>query len=189
MRRRDRGSKPELTTTTRRAAAVSTLHTAARAIFFVRSWPGGGRIAADEEVQEDVKLLIAKVIEHFGGETGRLGKGNRLFYQVGDGKVLNVKYSKRHSGYYWFGFHASLWEDIGKAGVTHVVFILLPDGFVTVPVAIMREYIAEAGVSPKRDRTVRHYHVLISADTKPELFHHGKAGRITLKPHYTKFEA
>jgi uncharacterized protein with ParB-like and HNH nuclease domain len=157
--------------------------------FARRDGTGDGEVATEEEFQDDVKLLIAKVIDHFGGEKGRLGKGNRFFYQVGDGKVLNIKYSKRHSEYYWFGFHASLWEDIGKAGVTHVVFILLPDGFVTVPVAVMKEYIAEAGFSPKSDGTVRHYHVLISTDAKPELFHHGKSSRIPLKSYYTKFEA
>jgi hypothetical protein len=156
--------------------------------FARRDDAGGGEMTAEEEIQEDVRLLISKVIDHFGGEKRRLGKGSRIFYQVGDGKVLNVKYSKRHSDYYWFGFHASLWEDIGKAGVTHVVYILLPEGFVTVPVAVMKEYITEAGISPKSDGTVRHYHVLISADAKPELFHHGKPGRIPLKPYCTKFE-
>lgn len=157
--------------------------------FARRDGTGDGEIAAEEEVQDDVKLLIAKVIDHFGGEKRRLGKGNRIFYEVGDGKVLNIKYSKHHSKYYWFGFHASLWEDIGKAGVTHVVFILLPDGFVSVPVAVMREYIAEAGFSPKSDGTVRHYHVLISTDANPELFHHGKSSNIPVKTYYTKFEA
>jgi hypothetical protein len=156
--------------------------------FTRREGAGDGEVATEEEVQDDVRLLISKVIDHFGGEKGRLGKGNRIFYQVGDGKVINIKYSKRHSDYYWFGFHASLWEDIGKMGVTHVVFILLPDGFVTVPVAVMREYIAEAGFSPKSDGTVRHYHVLISTDAKPEMFHHGKSSSIPLKSYYTKFE-
>jgi uncharacterized protein with ParB-like and HNH nuclease domain len=156
--------------------------------FARRDGAGDGEGAPEDEVQEDVKLLIAKVLDHFGGEKGRLGKGNRIFYQVGDGKVLDVKYSKRHSEYYWFGFHASLREDISKAGVTHVVFVLLPDGFVTVPVAVMREYIAEAGISPKSDGSVRHYHVLISTGAKPELFHHGKPVRIPLKQCYTEFE-
>jgi hypothetical protein len=133
-------------------------------------------------------VLIAKVLDHFGGEKERLGKGNRYIYQVGDGKVINVKYSKRHSDYFWFGLHASLWEDMGKACVTHVVFILLPDGFVTVPVAVLREYLSEAGVSPKSDGSVRHYHVLVSADAKPELFHHGKPVRIPLKQFHTMFE-
>jgi hypothetical protein len=75
-----------------------------------------------------------------------------------------------------------------KAAVTHVVFILLPHGFVTVPVSVMKEYIAEAGFSPKSDGSVRHFHVLISGDAKPEFFHHGKPNRIPLKQYYVKFE-
>jgi uncharacterized protein with ParB-like and HNH nuclease domain len=149
----------------------------------------GGEVAVEEEVQEDVKLLIAQVLDRFGGEKERLGKGSRYICRVGDGKVLNIKYSKRHDDYYWFGLHASLWEDMGKARVTHVVFILLPDGFVTVPVEVMKGYLAEAGSSPKSDGTVRHYHVLITADGKPELFHHGKPGRIPLKQHHAKFDS
>jgi uncharacterized protein with ParB-like and HNH nuclease domain len=162
----------------------------------VRIWPdfarrdagGDGEIVAEEDVQEDVKLLIARVIDHFGGERERLGKGSRFICRVGDGKVINVKYSKRHTDYYWFGLHASLWEDMRKAAVTHVVFILLPHAFVTVPVAVMKEYIAEAGFSPKSDGSVRHYHVMISADAEPEFFHHGKPDRIPLKQYYRKFE-
>jgi hypothetical protein len=73
--------------------------------------------------------------------------------------------------------------------VPHVVFVLVPDGFVAVPVSVMKQYIAEAGSSPKTDGSVRHYHVLISTDAKPELFHHGKPDRISLKACYTKFEA
>jgi hypothetical protein len=163
----------------------------------VKIWPDfgyrdaaeDGAIIGEEDVQEDVKLLVARVIDHFGGEKERLGKGNRFICRVGDGKVINVKYSKRHSDYYWFGLHASLWDDMRKAAVTHVVFILLPHGFVTVPVAVMKEYIAEAGVSPKSDGSVRHYHVLISADGKLEFFHHGKPKRIPLEQYYVKFEA
>ncbi|HEY1378080.1 MAG TPA: DUF262 domain-containing protein [Gemmataceae bacterium] len=165
---------------------------AARAVAIWPDFSGrdsGGEVAADEDVQEDVKLLIARVVDHFGGETERLGKGPRYICRVGDGKVLNVKYSKQHSTYYWFGLHASLWEDMGKVGVTHVVFILVPHGFVTIPVAVMKDYIAEAGFSPKSDGTVRHYHVLISTDAMPELFHHGKPTRIPLGRYYTAFEA
>jgi hypothetical protein len=156
--------------------------------FAHRADGGDGEVVADEEVQEDVKLLVTRVIDHFGGEKERLGKGNRYIARTGDGKVINVKYSKRHSDYYWFGLHHSLWEDMGEVGVTHVVFILLPHGFVTVPAATMKEYLAEAGSSPKSDGTVRHYHVLISADARPELFHHGRTTRIPVKPHYTRFE-
>jgi hypothetical protein len=72
--------------------------------------------------------------------------------------------------------------------VTHFVFIRVPDGFAAVPVDVMREYLAEASFSPKSDGTVRHYHVLITTDAKPEFFHHGKPARIPLKQYYTKFE-
>ncbi len=135
-----------------------------------------------------MKLLTAQVLDHFGGDKERFGKGKWVFYRVGDGKLLNIKYSRRHGDYYWFGLHASLWEEAAKAGVTPFVFILLPDAFAAVPVGVMREYIAEAGISPKSDKTVRHYHVLVSADAKPALFHHGKANRIPLKPYCTRFD-
>jgi hypothetical protein len=147
---------------------------------------GDGELVAEEDVQEDVRLVVARVLDHFGGETERLGKGNRYICRVGDGKVLNIKYSKRHSDYYWFGLHDSLWVDMGKAGVSHIVFILLPDGFVAVPVGVVREYLAEAKFSSKSDGSVRHYHVLISTDAKPELFHQGNPNRIPLKQYYTK---
>lgn len=144
-------------------------------------------VPAEEEVQEDVKILVARVIEQFGGKKELLRSGPRFICRVGDGKVINVKYSKRHSDYYWFGMHASLWDEIGTLGVTHVVFILVPGGFLTVPVAVMKDYILEAGISPKIDGSVRHYHVLISPEPRLELFHHGKAGRIPVKDYYEKF--
>ncbi len=159
-------------------------------------WPDfagrGGRedaiaTGAGEE-QEDVKLLVARVIDHFGGEAERLGSVSRFIVRVGDDKIINIKYSKRHSEYYWFGLHASLWKEMGKAGVTHVIFILVPNGFVTVPIAVVSEYLAEANVSPKSDGTIRHYHMQISLEPKLEFFHYGKTERIPLKQYFTKFE-
>jgi uncharacterized protein with ParB-like and HNH nuclease domain len=49
--------------------------------------------AAVEEDEEDVKLLIIKVLEQFGGEVERMGSGKRYLYKVGDGKIINIKYS------------------------------------------------------------------------------------------------
>jgi hypothetical protein len=151
--------------------------------------PGQGEVAGEEEAQEDVKLLMSRVIEHFGGQAERLVAGSRYLGRMRDGKVINIKYSKRHGDYYWFGLHASLWEDMGKAGATHLIFILLPHGFLAVPTPLVREYLAEANVSAKTDGSVRHYHVLISAEPKLEFFHHGKPGRIPLKQFYIKFES
>ena len=160
----------------------------------VAVWPdfahreaAGGEAVGEEELQEDVQLLVAAAVDHFGGEVERLGKGPRVFYRTGGGQLLNVKYSKRHSEYYWFGVHASLWDEIARTGVTHLVLILVPDGFAAVPVPVMQQYIADAGFSPKTDGSVRHYHVLVSAHGPPELFHHGKPARIPLQQYYTKF--
>ena len=145
-------------------------------------------ISEEENVQEELRLLIARVLDHFGGEKERLGKGHRFIAKVADGKIINIKYSKRHGEYYWYGLHASLWEEMQKANATHIVFILLDNGFVTVPLEVMKEYIAEASYSPKTDGTVRHYHVMISPEPNPELFYHGKPDRIPLKGCYTKFD-
>src|SRR5262249_44985691 len=140
-----------------------------------------GEVVVEEDVQEEVKVLVSRVVEKFGGEGERLGSGARCIARTGEGKVINIQDSKRHRDDYWFGLHHSLWEDMGKATVTHMVFILRPHGYLTVPLSVVREYVAEANVSPKSDGSVRHYHVLISAEPKLEFFHHGKAGRIPLK--------
>jgi hypothetical protein len=142
----------------------------------------------DPETQEDIRDLIDRVVTHFGGEVGKVTKGIRTFYKLADGKVVNIKYSKKHSDYYWFGFHASLEADMEAAGMTHVVFILVPDAFVTLPVQVLKQYLAGAGSSPKSDGTVRHYHILISSEGSPVLFHHGKPERISLKPYLTSFD-
>src|SRR5262249_10229315 len=111
---------------TRRGEALAEVASQVWPDFARREGGGEGEDTGEEEVQEDVKLLTAKVVEHFGGEKERLGKGSRYLCRVGDGKVINIKYSKRHSDYYWFGLSASLWEDMAKAGATHAVFILVP---------------------------------------------------------------
>jgi hypothetical protein len=150
---------------------------------------GSGQASASEDdEQEDVKLLVAKVIEHFGGAVERIGAGNRHIYKVADGKVVNVKYSKRHSDYYWFGITASVWEELGKAGGTHMVLILGQQGFLTVPVAVVKDYLSEANVSCKTDGTVRHYHMTISVEPKFEFFHHGKPSRVPLRQYFSKIE-
>src|SRR6185437_2449903 len=147
-------------------------------------------LGVEEEEQEDIKFLITKVIERLGGEVERMGGGNRYLYKVGDGKVVNIKFSKLHSrDYYWFGIHASLWEDMEKAAATHLVFIVGQQGFLTVPVSVVNDYLREANASRTTAGLVRHYHALIAAEPKLDFFHHGKPGRIPLKEYFAKFES
>src|SRR5262249_48341889 len=117
----------------------------------------------------------------------QVGTGRFRIHQLADGRVVNLKYSRSHGKYYWFGLHASLWEDLPRAGTTHMVLVLGTTGYATVPLSVMSDYVAEAGTSPKGDGTVRHYHVLVSTGAKPELFHHGKPTRIPIDTYFTPF--
>ena len=137
--------------------------------------------------RKDLKLLKAKVLDILGGSSVRVGSHRYQTHRLADGRIINVKYSRPHRDYYWFGIHASLWNDCLKSGVTHMVFILGQHGFVMVPAAVVKDYLAEAGVSPKADGTVRHYHLLISKEPKLDLFHYGKARRVPLESFLTPF--
>jgi hypothetical protein len=141
----------------------------------------------EEQEQEDVQLLKAKVLDVLDGQFERVPKVRYQIYKFQDGRIVNVKYSRPYKDYYWFGVHASLWDGCLKAGMTHMVFILGQYGYVTVPTAMLNDYLAQAGTSPKPDGTVRHYHILISKEPKVELFHYGKSARIPLKPYVSCF--
>jgi hypothetical protein len=161
----------------------------------LRIWPDFGHSVGElefeapdeEEEQEDVKLLKTKVLDLCGGKTHRVEDSRFQIHKLQDGRIINIKYSRPHKDYFWFGVHASLWEGCLKAGMTHMIFILGQTGFVTLPTAILRDYLAEAGTSPKADGTVRHFHVLISKEPKLEMFHYGKPARIPLKLYLTAF--
>ena len=144
--------------------------------------------AEREEEREEVKELFDEVLDHFGGATEWVGSGRLRICKVQDGKILNVKYSRSHTKYYWFGLHASLWEDLLRAGATHLVFVLESSGFATVPIDVMRSYVAQAGSSPKSDGSVRHYHILITTGPTTELFSHGKPNRIPLAQYFVRFD-
>ena len=161
--------------------------------FALKIWPDIARDVpnGDEEnnevSKEEAAKMIAAVESAFAGVKSKLSKGTRYIVQMNDGSVLNIKYSKSHNDYYWFGYQSSLLNDAKKLGVTHVVFILAPHGYVNVPFHMIEQYLTQAGSSPKRDGSVRHYHVLITAKLAPELFHHGKPERVTLAEHYVRF--
>jgi hypothetical protein len=163
----------------------------------LRVWPDFGSEEVlpdeglpDEEPQEDVKLLVARTLEQLGGEAERVGGGRFRHYRLKDGRIVNLKHSKRHTkGYYWFGIHHTLYEDMAKAGATHLVFILGSHGFLIVPLGVVRDYLAHARVSRTSSGTVRHYHVHISAEPEFEFYHHGRAERVPARPYYQAFSS
>jgi uncharacterized protein with ParB-like and HNH nuclease domain len=148
---------------------------------------GGG----EEEESPDVKLLVAQAIAQMGGETGRVGSGRFNHVCLADGRIVNIKHSKKYtkgsSSYYWYGVHHSLFEDMNKAGVTHLVLILASHGFLVVPMNVVRQYLAQAKVSKTEAGTVRHYHVHLTSEPELELYHHGSPTRIPLGLYYAAF--
>jgi uncharacterized protein with ParB-like and HNH nuclease domain len=158
----------------------------------VSVWPDFARRGDNVEVetepedeQEDVAELLEQVLDQIGGLDANVGTGRFRIYRLTDGRVVNLKYSRSHGKYYWFGLHASLWDDLQRAEATHVVLVLGTSGYATVPLPIMAAYVAEAGTSPKSDGTVRHFHVLVTTGPRPEMFHHGKPSRISLVPYFS----
>jgi len=138
----------------------------------------------DDEPSES-SLNLDDVLAELGGPVATIPAGNFKVYRLSDGRIVNLKYSRSHRKYYWFGVHASLLEGLKLVGGTHLVLVLGQSGFVTLPMETVAQYIAEAGSSPKPDGTVRHYHLLVSTSSNPELFHHGKTTRYPLRDYFS----
>jgi hypothetical protein len=155
-----------------------------------RLWPDfaprENEVELDEDDRDEVTEYLDDVLSDLGGSVAQLGLGRFKIYRLPDGRIVNLKYSRSHGKYYWFGLHASLWEEIYRAGTTHMVLILGQTGYASVPLDVMAKYVADAGTSPKPDGSVRHYHLLVSSSALPELYHYGKPTRISIEPYLTR---
>jgi uncharacterized protein with ParB-like and HNH nuclease domain len=150
----------------------------------IQIWPDVARPAEvreesteQDEDREEFTAILDDVVDDMGGSVARLSAGPFRILRLTDGRIVNVKYSRSHGKYYWFGLHATLWADLQKAGASHVVLVLGTTGYAAVPIDTISRYVAEAGSSSKADGSVRHYHILVSTGPKPELFHNGKQAR------------
>ena len=129
------------------------------------------------------------VLELMGG--GRLleSTGRTRFYELNDGRIVHIKYSKLHErqNYYWYGIRPSVMEKLAELNVSHVMFILGESGFVTVPVEVVRQYVSETKATNNPDGSIRHYHVLISNDLEPELYWSAETPRYPLADVFEPF--
>lgn len=139
----------------------------------------------DDDEPKDSSLDLNDVLAALGGSVATIPAGRFKVYRLPDGRVVNLKYSRPHAKYYWFGLHASLFDGLKLANATHLVLVLGQTGFAAVPMDVVARYVSEAGSSPKSDGSVRHYHVLVSISAAPELFHHGKPTRVPLAEYLT----
>ncbi len=158
----------------------------------LRVWPDVPRTVDDrdeadepDEEREESAGLLETVIDDLGGSTALVGAGRFRIHRLPDARVVNVKYSRSHGKYYWFGLHASLWEELKRVKATHLVLVLGATGYASVPISFIDKYVADAGTSPKADGTIRHYHVLVTTGRNPELFHHGNPNRYSITSFFT----
>src|SRR5262249_38171286 len=92
--------------------------------------------AAREDDREEFAAVLEAVLHNLGGSVAQVGTGRFRIHRLADGRVVNLKYSRSHGKYYWFGLHASLWEDLQRAGTTHMVLVLGTTGYATIPLSV-----------------------------------------------------
>ena len=147
-------------------------------------------IEAEPDDASRSSLSEFEVLELLGG--GSLKDSIRRFkcYELADSSVVNIKRSKLHEegNYYWYGISASGIKHMNDLGVTHVVFIMDNFGFVKVPRHLLDEYLSVTKASHNEDGSLRHYHVLISNESDPEMYWSNEVDRFPLAEHFHAFD-
>jgi hypothetical protein len=130
------------------------------------------------------------VVEQLGGGKLLAGQGRFVCYELGDGRIIHVKYSKFHEkqSYYWYCINPRTLEQAEQLQVTHLAFVLGDWGFTVVPMAIVKAFCERAATTLNPDGTVRHYHVLISPEPEPKMYWSNDVPRYDLTEYCQPFE-
>jgi hypothetical protein len=118
-------------------------------------------IATEPDGQGAGSSAFDVIIQLGGGEV--VSSKNRC-YRLHDGRTVKVQYSKLHETHqaFWYGINPSSYNHVKELGCTHFIFILGSEGFVTLPLSTIDEYVSTAYVTNNPDGSIRHYHVHIS---------------------------
>ena len=130
------------------------------------------------------------VVEQLGGGKLLTGQGKFTCYELDDGRIIHIKRSKFHEkqNYYWYGVNPNSLKQAREMNVTHIVFVLGDWGFATVPIATLDAFCKCAKATLNPDGSVRHYHVLISAEPEPEMYWSNDVPRYDLTEYCQPFE-
>ena len=125
-------------------------------------------IETTNERVKDIRGNIAEAIEALGGGKIIPTAGSTKFYELNNGEIISVKYSKFYDkdSSYWYGIAPNAIDKYESQKITHLVFILGNQGLIKLPYGVLKEYITEAGFSLNKDKTIRHYHVFIKDNPK-----------------------
>lgn len=143
-------------------------------------------LVTERPVEQGVPISEFNVIETMGG--GDLDRTTARFkcYRMSDGTVIHIKRSKYHArhDYYWYGITPTALDNCASNGITHIVFVMGGEGFVSIPLKIVNEFVVNTRTSDNEDGSVRHYHCLITPGPDPELYYSQEIPRFDLAEFY-----
>ena len=147
-----------------------------------------GFVTEPEDRTPSKARSISSTIESMGLKKAG-NKGNFSYYKTPEGDIVHLKYSKFHErqGYYWYGITRISLMFAEEFGINKFCFIMGDEGFVTVGMDVVNQYIKDAKTSREVSGDVRHYHTFIRMNPEPELLHYGGGESIPASDFYTSF--
>lgn len=147
-------------------------------------------VIQSEPDEREVSGSDFEVVEMLGGGELSDGTGRFRCYRLATGDIVHIKRSKYHerNKYYWYGINTSALEHFNQHQVTHVIFVMGEYGFAKVPVGTVIKFVKKTKTSSNSDGSIRHYHVLISHDSEPELFWSNEVPHFPLVDHFFPFD-
>jgi hypothetical protein len=145
--------------------------------------------ALEPEELSEARIRDDEILSRLGGGVSQGTKTRSPIWKLSDGKVVHFKYSKHHAKgkYFWYGIRSGLIEDLEVNGTTHIVFVMGSAGLVTVPISLVKEYLASTGTTRNSDGSIKHYHVLIGSESPPALYWSQDTPRFSLEGYHTSF--
>lgn len=118
----------------------------------------------------------------------QLGGGSQIksqYYALNSGQKVLVTNSKHHlkKRYYWYGISPAVLKGIEELGITHVAFGMGTKWIALVPIGAVKEFIKGTNTTKNADNSIRHYHVLISDGSDPEMYWADTKPKVVLKPY------
>ena len=143
-------------------------------------------LVTEQPVDSSIGISEYQIIEVLGGGELFSDSGRFKCYSLSNGNRIHIKRSKYHARdkMYWYGVTPVSLENMDEFGVTHVVFIMGTEGFVSVPIDLLREFLKSTRTSSHEDGSIRHYHVHISPGPDAELFYSQELPKFDLSDYY-----
>jgi hypothetical protein len=150
-------------------------------------WPYYGAVGEEDasEAQasspSDPAMSAEETIRQLGGGV----QVKSQYYTLKSGQTVMVTNSKHHpkQHYYWYGISPAGLKGIEDLGVTHVAFGMGTRAIALVPVAELKEFLKGTNTTKNADKSIRHYHVLISDGPDAVMYWSENKPKVILKPH------